>query len=89
MHCLPQPTWPWSLKSPRHRWVATSASNYPIYASHGIEEYWIADIDRETLVVHRQPRGKTYVEVSQYSGDASIAPLAAPQEVVAVRDIFN
>lgn len=30
------------------------------YASAGVAEYWITDLDRDELLVHRQPRGDVY-----------------------------
>jgi Uma2 family endonuclease len=60
----------------------------PIYAENGIADYWIADLDRDALIVHRQPSGKAYGDVKEYSGEATISPLAAPNFSVTVRDIF-
>lgn len=61
----------------------------PIYAAHGIADYWIADLDREVLIVHRQPRGDQYGEVLDYSGDARISALAAPGLSISVDDMFS
>ena len=61
----------------------------PLYAEQGISDYWIADLDRDTLIVHRQPQGKVYDEVREYSGEETISPLAAPEFSVKVREIFN
>jgi Uma2 family endonuclease len=60
----------------------------PIYAKSGIQEYWIADLDREVLVVHRQPSATGYSEIISVSGDMKIAPLAAPEHMLTVREIF-
>jgi Uma2 family endonuclease len=61
----------------------------PIYANHGIEDFWIADLDREVLVVHRKPQEGAYLDKQEFSGDSLIAPLAAPEFQIAVRAIFD
>jgi len=49
-----------------------------LYARAGIVEYWVLDISRRRLIVHRNPASGIYAEVTVYSEDESIAPLAAP-----------
>jgi Uma2 family endonuclease len=61
----------------------------PIYAAAGIPEFWIADLDRKILIVHRNPDKDRYREVVEYAVDAHIASLAAPSFSVNVRDIFS
>ena len=61
----------------------------PIYAEHGIADYWIADLDREVLVVHRKPSGNAYGDIREFKGDDRISPLAAHQFSVTVHDIFT
>jgi Uma2 family endonuclease len=60
----------------------------PIYAEQGIADYWIVDLEREMLIVHRNAAGKDYAEKQEFAAGASIAPLAAPDFKIAVRDIF-
>lgn len=61
----------------------------PIYAAHSIPEYWIADVDRDVIIVHRQPSGNVYRDVREYSGDAMIAAWAAPDLAIRARQIFD
>lgn len=61
----------------------------PIYAAHVILEYWIADVDRDVLIVHRQPQGKPYSDVQECSGATMVASLAAPDLVIPVNRIFE
>lgn len=49
-----------------------------MYAQAGITEYWIVDVDRQIIVVHRNPVATGYETVEQFAADATIAPLAAP-----------
>jgi len=61
----------------------------PVYAAAGIAEYWIADLDTESLIVHRQPRGDHYAESRTLVGDQSVSPLEPADFSLTVRDIFN
>jgi Uma2 family endonuclease len=61
----------------------------PIYANAGIPEYWIADLEHETLIVHREPQPGGYRQIKTLSGDDVVSPLAAPDFSFAVRQAFN
>lgn len=34
-----------------------------LYAQAGVREYWVVDVERDRLVVHRDPRGDTWAQV--------------------------
>lgn len=61
----------------------------PIYAGAGIQEYWIADLDQEVLMVHHDPQPNGYRQVTTYSGDDVVSPLSAPDFSFAVRVAFD
>ena len=61
----------------------------PVYAAAGISEYWIADLDREELIVHREPDGNAYRVVQTFRGEDVVSPLAAPELSFAVQRAFN
>jgi Uma2 family endonuclease len=61
----------------------------PLYAEAGIAEYWIADIDDDMLIVHRQPQGNAYLDVQPRDWDAAVSPLAALDFSLQVRQIFE
>ena len=61
----------------------------PIYAAAGIQEYWIADLEQETIVVHREPKGEQYQFVESRTGDGIVSPLAAADFSFAVRQAFE
>lgn len=46
----------------------------PIYAAAGIPEYWIADIENQTLIVHRQPTEHGYGLIQQFTGQTQVSP---------------
>jgi Uma2 family endonuclease len=61
----------------------------PVYAAAGIPEYWIADLERQVLIVHRELEGGRYKSVECHGGDDRISPLRAPQFSFAVRQLFE
>ena len=59
-----------------------------LYARAGIQEYWVLDVTGRRLIVHRSPEAGRYRSVQAYSEQESIAPLAAPQSLVAVARVL-
>lgn len=60
------------------------------YAQAGIPEYWIVNLNRKQLEVHREPkaeRGK-YGSVTILTERQSVAPLAAPRKKIKVADLL-
>src|SRR5204862_5723944 len=45
------------------------------YAVAGIPDYWIVDVNRDEVLVHREPRDGVYTSVERFALGASIAPL--------------
>ncbi len=60
----------------------------PASAAAGISEYWIADLDREALLVHRDPQGQSYRDIRTLTQHESVAPLAAPDLTIEVREVY-
>lgn len=59
------------------------------YARAGIADYWIADVQREVLLVHREPGDGVYGSVQELKGDQPIAPLLLPEFSLRVGDLFD
>ena len=61
--------------------VADSSLSYdlrfkaPLYALHGIREYWVVDAIRETIRVHRDPRDGAYRDVEEYEAHDAVGSL--------------
>lgn len=70
-----------SLKKDRH-------VKLPAYAAAGIQEYWIVDLEGESLAVFREPEGGAYRSEQTFTGAAVVAPLACPELAIRVADIF-
>lgn len=61
----------------------------PVYAAAGIPEYWITDLEKELVIVHRQPEGSQYQVVEIAQKDEILSPLAAPQFSLKAGKLFE
>lgn len=61
----------------------------PLYARAGIPEYWILDVNKRRLIVHREPAGGKYRSVVVYSENESVAPLNSPRSEFLVSAAFQ
>lgn len=58
--------------------VADSSLSYdllvkaPLYAAHGVREYWVVDAVRQTVRVHRDPAAGIYADVEEYEAHDSV-----------------
>ena len=60
-----------------------------LYARAGIPDYWVVDINGRRIVVHREPSLRGYGSVTPFSAEESLAPLAAPEAAVLVKDLLR
>ncbi|MEJ7825809.1 MAG: Uma2 family endonuclease [Solirubrobacteraceae bacterium] len=58
-----------------------------IYAAAGIPEYWVLDLDRRRLVVHRDPAGDRYETVDALTDDDTVTATGLPL-TVAIADLM-
>lgn len=56
----------------------------PIYATAGIPEFWLADLNANILWRYSSPERGAYSRAEEYRRDESIAPLLLPNCVIAV-----
>lgn len=74
--------------------VAVSTREYDLgpkaarYAAAGITEYWVLDIDRNRIVVHRDPAPTGYQSIAAYAANEPLSPLAAPQAVLQLTSLL-
>jgi len=59
-----------------------------LYAIAGIGEYWVVSVEGEWLEVYRSPEGHGYQESRRLHRHDTIAPLAFPDVVITVAEIF-
>jgi Uma2 family endonuclease len=75
--------------------VADSSLEYdrrtkaPLYARHNIPELWIADLNRERLLVFRDPTPLGYTTTLELRPGESVSPLAFPDLTVRAGTIFG
>ncbi len=60
-----------------------------LYAASGIAEYWVIDLNRGVLIVHRDPRGDQYGSVGEYDRTASVGPSALADVTLDLGDFLS
>jgi Uma2 family endonuclease len=64
--------------------VADTSLNYdinakvPLYAAHGVREYWVINAVTLTTKVHREPSGSAYRPVAEVRSDLQLRPSLVP-----------
>jgi Uma2 family endonuclease len=58
-----------------------------IYAEAGVPDYWVLDVARREIVVHREPAGSRYEQIRRVGADATLTAVAVAL-TVAVADLF-
>ncbi len=61
----------------------------PIYAAAGIAEYWIADIEHESIEIHRAPAGERYEQLSTVRDSERATPQAIAGLSVTPVEVFG
>jgi Uma2 family endonuclease len=66
-----------------------------LYARAGVPEYWVIDVVREAVEVHRSPErspeaphGWRYASIEALRPGSTIAPLLTPESTIAVADLL-
>ncbi len=59
-----------------------------LYASAGIADYWIVDIQRECIEVRRNPRDGEYTSLQTFGVSDSVTPLQNPEATLRVGSLF-
>ena len=59
-----------------------------LYAEARVQEYWVVSVAGEWIEVYRSPEGSGYREVRRAERRETVAPLAFPDVVIPVADIF-
>jgi Uma2 family endonuclease len=60
----------------------------PLYAEQGIPEYWIVDIPKGRIEVHREPEEGAWTSRTSAGRGETLSPLAFPDFTVAVEDLL-
>jgi Uma2 family endonuclease len=66
-----------------------SGKKLAIYAVAGVAEYWIVDVRRGAVIVHRDPSGSIYDSVQTAYRGASVSFAAFPDETFTVDELIG
>lgn len=61
----------------------------PLYARSGVPEFWLVNLERETITVYLNPTAKGYRTARVARRGEAIAPAAFPNRPLAVADILG
>lgn len=61
----------------------------PLYAAAGISEYWIVDVKRRQVIVHREPADSHYGWQATFGDGQRVIPQAFPDLRIAVEEILG
>lgn len=59
----------------------------PIYASHGVREYWVINATTRMTTVHRQPAGNIYTDREEIRPTERLVPSLAPELAVSLSEL--
>jgi Uma2 family endonuclease len=59
----------------------------PLYASHGVREYWVINAVTSMTAVHRQPSGNAYTFAQEFPPDARLVPSLVPALAVSINTL--
>ena len=60
-----------------------------LYADAGVTDYWVADIETKTLIIHRDPKNGRYASIVTHHGNQEAQTLASPDASLVVASIFD
>ena len=60
----------------------------PLYARHGLLEFWLIDVGRERIDVHRDPAPDGYRQIVQFENGGSISPRAFPDILISLPELW-
>jgi Uma2 family endonuclease len=59
----------------------------PLYASHGVREYWVINAATRITTVHRQPTGNVYSFTDELPSSARLIPSLVPELSVSLNEL--
>jgi len=59
----------------------------PLYASHGVREYWVINAVTRMTILHRQPTGNVYSLTEELPPDARLIPSLVPELAVSLSEL--
>lgn len=68
--------------------IRDRGSKANVYAASGVREYWVVNLAERTIEVRTDPSAEGYCSVRIVRSHESITPIAFPDLVVAIADLF-
>ena len=59
-----------------------------LYATAGIDDYWVVDLVSRAVIMFREPRSGSYESRSTHRGDQLVRPLARPEAALSPAELF-
>lgn len=60
-----------------------------LYAEANISDYWVALVNENAVVVHREPTPEGYGSVTRLTGQDTLSPLVVPEAVWTIDDLLG
>ncbi|MBI4902289.1 MAG: Uma2 family endonuclease [Acidobacteria bacterium] len=64
-------------------------SKAKLYARGNIPEYWVLDVDKRRVIIHRRPVNGEYRSIEVFAERESVATLARPDSPVEAAELFG
>ncbi len=64
--------------------IAASTTRYDLafkaelYAQHGVRDYWVVDVNTDTIIVHRDPVDGVYRDIKRHMAQDTVTALVLP-----------
>lgn len=58
-----------------------------LYAEHGVRDYWVVDLNTDTIIVHRAPVEGVYSDVTRHTAHDTVTALVLPGVTLRLADL--
>jgi Uma2 family endonuclease len=58
-----------------------------LYAQHGVRDYWVVDVNTDTIIVHRDPADGAYRDVTRHTAQDTVISLVLPSVSLRLVDL--
>jgi Uma2 family endonuclease len=61
----------------------------PLYAASGVQEYWLVNLAKKVVEVHRGPADDGWTTITRHGREEALAPVAFPDVNVRIADFIG
>jgi Uma2 family endonuclease len=58
-----------------------------LYAKYRVQDYWVVDVNTDTVIVHRNPVDGVYRNITRFSAQDTVTALALPSIALSLADL--